>query len=513
MDEQRSVRRGDATGERSSRTRRRQSEGPRHSALGERFIAGVPASIMRPRLVFITCLAAIMAFGLLMVYSASSVESLKENGSSTYFLVRQAEMIALGAVICAGLIFMPKRWYENNAIWGAWVLLLLSLVAVMLVGRGSRGATRWLSIAGVQFQPSEFAKPILVVLMAKLFDEFYNGRIDGNRFVFKTFVALSLPLGLTFLQPDFGTVLIVVLTVLFMALMAGANWKTVVGIVGFVVILCVIAAIAQPYRIMRLQVALHPWEDEFGDGYQATLAIMAFASGGLFGRGIGNSTIKYNYLPEAHNDYILAIVGEELGFVGTVLFFIVFLVMIVAAFKIASRAASRREGLMAGGCAVILFVQFLVNALGILNVIPMTGKPLPFISYGGSAILTCMSLAAIIIRVSLDSNRKSVYDRRRDGFAVVDESTAGTPVARSTHRSGNREGFSVVDGLDVLHGDAGAAPARPTPRSDTGRTVRTASYRRVVLNADPASRLREDEGPHVRGTGYRGSSRKDRYDR
>ena len=131
---------------------------------------------------------------------------------------------------------------------------------------------------------------------------------------------------------------------------------------------------------MRIQVALNPWADEYGDGYQATLAIMAFASGGLFGRGIGNSTMKYSYLPEAHNDYILAIIGEEVGFVGTVLFFLVFAMLIYSAFRIAEQATDRRGALMASGSAVILAVQFLINALGILNVFPMTGKPLPFIS-------------------------------------------------------------------------------------------------------------------------------------
>lgn len=117
---------------------------------------------------------------------------------------------------------------------------------------------------------------------------------------------------------------------------------------------------------------------------------MAFASGGLFGRGIGNSTMKYSYLPEAHNDYILAIIGEEVGFVGTVLFFLVFAMLIYSAFRIAEQATDRRGALMASGSAVILAVQFLINALGILNVFPMTGKPLPFISYGARR-LSCRS--------------------------------------------------------------------------------------------------------------------------
>lgn len=152
---------------------------------------------------------------------------------------------------------------------------------------------------------------------------------------------------------------------------------------------------------------------------------MAFASGGLFGRGIGNSTMKYSYLPEAHNDYILAIIGEEVGFVGTVLFFLVFAMLIYSAFRIAEQATDRRGALMASGSAVILAVQFLINALGILNVFPMTGKPLPFISYGGSSIIVSLMLAGLILRVSYESARRDEYDRRRESFAVMDESTAG----------------------------------------------------------------------------------------
>ena len=135
--------------------------------------------------------------------------------------------------------------------------------------------------------------------------------------------------------------------------------------------------------------------------------------------------MKYSYLPEAHNDYILAIIGEEVGFLGTLLLFLVFAMLIYSAFRIAEQATDRRGALMASGSAVILAVQFLINALGILNVFPMTGKPLPFISYGGSSIIVSLMLAGLILRVSHESARRDEYDRRRDSFAVMDESTAG----------------------------------------------------------------------------------------
>ena len=520
MVEQRSAHRGRTSGENVPRLRRAQSDMPQHSKNGERLIAGVPAPIMRPRLVFVVCLAAILGFGLLMVYSASSVEALKEYGSSTFFLKRQAIFMAFGLAVAAVLVFrVPKRWFDGKVIRGILCAMIVLLLAVLAVGRGSRGATRWLNIAGFQFQPSEFAKPILIVFMSRVFSDYYNRETDWGHFMLSTLLGLGLSLVLIFIQPDLGTSLIIFATIIAMALMAGMKWKTLLMVVVPLAAIVIIDAIFfHPYRLMRYTVSLDPFADEFGDGYQAALAVMAFASGGLFGRGIGGSTFKYNYLPEAHNDYILAIVGEELGFVGTFIFFAVFLAMIYAAFMIAARAADKRDGLMASGCAVILCVQFLINALGILNIFPMTGKPLPFISYGGSAIVSCILLAGIILRVSIDSNRKSVYDERRQDFALVDESTAGTPHVRSERRS-KQGGFSVLDGFDVLKRDDGVAPVKPTPRKptprkDTSRQEGAAAYRRVDLNSDPTARLRVDDGSHVRGRGTeRGTTRRDRHDR
>ena len=159
--------------------------------------------------------------------------------------------------------------------------------------------------------------------------------------------------------------------------------------------------------------------------------------------------MKYSYLPEAHNDYILAIIGEEVGFIGTVLFFLVFAMLIYSAFRIAEQATDRRGALMASGSAVILAVQFLINALGILNVFPMTGKPLPFISYGGSSIIVSLMLAGLILRVSYESARRDEYDRRRESFAVMDEKMC----IRDRHQTAQE----LVDRM--AHGHA-AAPSQ-----------------------------------------------------
>lgn len=264
-----------------------------------------------------------------------------------------------------------------------------------------------------------------------------------------------------------------------------------------------------------------PWLDKYGSGFQATLAIMAFTSGGLFGRGIGNSTMKYSYLPEAHNDYIFSIIGEELGFVGTMLFLAVFAVLIYAAFQIGRRAPDLKGRMIAQGSALMLALQFFINAAGVLNIIPMSGKTMPFISYGGSSMISSLILAGLIIRVSVESNARTVYDARRRSFAVMDEdedvsdhigvSTAGRVRTRSGRAVPNeRAGFTVMDGKSAQEPRARAARSqsscsrRPSPRTNGG-------WNRVDLNADPTDRLRGDG--RDRQPRRRSDYRRDRYDR
>ena len=332
--------------DRASSRRSTPRSGRGGQTFSERYIAGVPARIMRPRLIFMACLFTLVCFGLLMVYSASSVEALHENGSATFFLFRQAAFAGVGVLAMVAIVrILPDSWFGEDVLRIFLIGMIGLLFLVFLVGSGSRGATRWLNIAGIQFQPSEFLKPFAIAYSAIMLDRFFSPGGNINEFLRKMGIYLGISLFLIFIQPDFGTVLIILLTLMCMALFAGLDPRFIIGVLIFGILVIVIALVAEPYRMVRIQVALNPWADEYGDGYQATLAIMAFASGGLFGRGIGNSTMKYSYLPEAHNDYILAIIGEEVGFVGTVLFFLVFAMLIYSAFRIAEQATDRRARL------------------------------------------------------------------------------------------------------------------------------------------------------------------------
>lgn len=516
---------------------RRRATATSHSDWGEKYIAGVPARIMRPRLVFLSCLIAICMFGLLMIYSASSVESLQENGSSWFFLYRQAIFMFIGFVLFAmiGSRLLPWPLFRSKLVWGVWFGVLVLLIAVLFVGQGAEewGASRWIDLGIFNLQPAEVAKPVIIVLTAKIFaDYFEDGTIDTRAFLIQMLIMLPFPLFLIFREPDLGTTIIIALTVFAIAILCGLPWRVVAFVTIAAFVLGAAAIVTSPYRAKRFLAFLDPWSDPYDTGYQATLAIMAFASGGLFGRGIGNSTMKYHYLPEAHNDYILAIIGEELGFVGTAIFVLVFVAMIIAAFYICREAPTLHAQLLASGCTIILAVQFLINVFGILGVMPMTGKPLPFVSYGGSSIIASLVLAALIFRVSVESNVETAADRRRSGMAVMGErsarasarrsagsgddvsghigrSTAGEARVRSTRRDGSaprvdraassRSALSVYDG--GRQGRSEASPTRREPRGTAG------GYGRIDLGLDAGERLRpRQERPRVDYRGVTGGN-------
>ncbi len=542
--------------QRASKRPRRRATATQHSDLGEKLISGVPARIMRPRLVFIFCLIAICSFGLLMVYSASAVEALQEEGSSYHYLVAQARFMAIGAVVVVlftgrAIPGFPPWSMVWTAAWPSWLLIVILLVATMFVGQGGEdwGANRWIYIGGFSLQASEFAKPVIVMVTARLFSQYYEEcSLDTGRFIGLMACCLLIPAVLILRQPDMGTTVIILATVFAMCIIVGVSPRLLIGVVGFLAVAGLIAIVSSPYRLNRFLIALNPWSDPWGDGYQATLAIMAFASGGLFGRGIGNSTMKYNYLPEAHNDYILAIIGEEMGFVGTALFIIVFLLMLYAAFLIARRAPTLHAQLLAAGCTLMLTIQFFINSFGILGLFPMTGKPLPFVSYGGSSVLASLIMAGLILRVSFESNQETAADRRRAGMAVIREdveedvsshmgrSTAGAVRSRSGRRveGGEMRGTSRGSGLSVYDGGRAPGGSFGNPRAGRGRSrtgdVPRQSYERVNLQGDGSDRLRTsgvrtrvdyhdisgNSRPRRSGDDRRGSSsasRRDRYDR
>lgn len=504
-----------ASRERPGKRSRRGATATSHSELGEKLIAGVPARIMRPRLVFISCLIAICAFGLLMVYSASSVEALKEEGSSWHYVFRQAIFMFIGFVAFAIIgtrKIIPWQAFRTRFVTTVWWIVVALLVIVLAVGAGGEtwGASRWIPLGFFNLQPAELAKPAVIVYAANIFAAYYeDGTLDTSSFLFKLLLCVAVPAALIIAEPDLGTTIIIVVTVFAMAYLCGISYRLIAGAAVLMVLAGIILAVVSPYRFARLLVFLDPWSDPYGDGFQATVAIMAFASGGAFGRGIGNATMKYYYLPEAHNDYILAIIGEELGFVGMAIFVAVFLAMIAAGFYIARRSPTLHGQLVAAGCSFVLLIQFIINSFGILGLLPMTGKPLPFISYGGSSVLTSLILAGFIFRVSVESNVQTSADRRRASMHVMgpdameEDSGVGEPVTRS-------RGLRVYEGGAALSSDRprGVRPRDTRSARASERIPRQGGYRRVDLGEGASDRLRSrDARPRVDYGGIAGNPR------
>lgn len=469
-------------------------------------IMGVPARFMRPRLILIVTACALVLFGLLMIYSASSVKALSSFGDAAYYLKRQALFVAIGAAAAVGIARSDyHRFSAGMALKAIWAVTVLILLATAALGLASHGAVRWITIAGQSIQPSEFAKITVILTAANLLERYFETEeIDFRRLLALSALGVGLPVVLILAQPDKGTTIILVATIIVMLYLAGVpgRWLARIVIAGVVVTIAV--SMRDDYSRQRILTLFDPWADPYGDGYQLIQGFYAFGSGGLFGLGLGLSRQKYSYLPEAHNDFIFAIVGEELGLVGTLGVVIGFGVFVYMGVQIARYAPDLTGKLIAAGCTSLIAIQFLVNVMGVLGMTPLTGKPLPFLSYGGSSIISCLLLVGLIVSVSCQSRLPETdYETRRRSMDVVSGQRAGrrgsTGVAASP--------FVLVDGGSTLSEPSSKGRAKGRARSG-GSAPRSGGggYQRVDLGPTAAERLRGgSSGPRVRDPGSTGN--------
>lgn len=412
---------------------------------------GVPARFMRPRVGLLITTTFLVLFGLVMVYSASSVESLSENGSASYYVIRQGALTVFGA---AGMYAMIRIGYHSlceHWLKVLWLGIFMLLCLTKVLGLAGGGAVRWLKIAGFTVQPSEFAKLTLVMSFAVLCQRYFEDHsIDTRRFTLAIGLTIVLPLLLIAVQPDKGTTIIIVFTLFVMLMLSGFPLKPLLGGAAVAIALAFVVIMGDSYSRERVLTALDPWSDPYNTGYQLIQGFIAFGNGGLFGVGIGQSSQKYSFLPEAHNDFIFAVVGEECGLVGTLLVVAAFIALVYFGFKIARYAPDLSGKLIAAGSTTILGFQFLVNVCGILGITPMTGKPLPFLSYGGTAMLSCLWLVGLILAVSEESVLpETIYDKARGRISLTSgggtrqqgysETYTGTEVSQ-------KSGFTLLSG-------------------------------------------------------------------
>lgn len=342
----------------------------------------------------------LLGFGIVMVFSASSVVATVSTGNPYYFLERQLIWSVLGL----GLMFFFARMDYHRLLPYtekiAYVTAAL-LVAVLIphIGRDINGGRRWLGFGSLVFQPSELSKFSLVLLFAK--------RMAGERRIRHFAYGILEPLlillffaALIIKEPDLGTALSLAGTVFTMLFVAGVNLYQFFGMIASVIPVVTIVIITAPYRLQRLLAFLDPQKSPQGAGYHIIQSLYALGSGGLFGVGLGQGALKYFYLPEQYTDFIFAIVGEELGLVGTVTIVALFMFVAWRGLRIAVRAPDRFGALLASGLTAMVAIQAFMNIAVVTASMPITGIPLPFISYGGSSLVFALAGIGVLLSIS-----------------------------------------------------------------------------------------------------------------
>lgn len=355
--------------------------------------------------------ATLSLLGWIMVTSAS----LGLQADSLHYFRLHGIYLLLGVTALLVVACLPMEAWRQNAVL-LLGLCLLMLLAVLVVGQEVNGSKRWLPLPGPlpSLQASEFAKIGLVIYMAAFMHRFVDELRRSPVALWRPLVVLSIPAGLLYLAPDLGAIVVFSICVLGMLVMAGASILLLLLIGGVLGGLAVFAIREEPYRLARWSGFLDPWADQFETGYQLTQALIAFGRGHWTGTGLGNSVQKLEYLPEAHTDFIFAVIAEELGLVGTVLVVALFTLLIMRAALIARRAelAGRLFGAYtAYGIAFIIAAQTFINMAVSSGLAPTKGLTLPLISYGGSSLLVTAIMIGLLIRVDIETRRMNQRPR------------------------------------------------------------------------------------------------------
>ena len=350
---------------------------------------------------FLILVLMLLAVGLIMLYSASCAQSEFDTGneSSVRYLVTQAVCAAIGLVAMFFFSRIPAEvWYHSA--WLLYGLSILLLLSVLVIGQEVNGAKRWISIGGIQFQPSELAKFTMILLFARLTRK-YGPDAEKFRFGVMGFgmalLGILVPLAL---EKHLSAIMLMGMVAVVMMFVAGTRVRWLLAGAGAAAVFVLIYITFMGYAGDRVTAWLHPEQDPGDTGYQILQSLYAIGSGGLFGLGLGKSRQKYLYLPFQYNDYIFAIICEEVGLVGAVLIMVLFSLTICRGYWIALRARDRFSTVLASGLVTLIAVQTLLNLAVVTNLLPSTGIALPFFSYGGTALAVNLGEMGIVLGIS-----------------------------------------------------------------------------------------------------------------
>ena len=358
----------------------------------------------KERILLIIAVVLLSLFGLIMIYSASNIWSEYKFNDPYKYLKSQGLFLIISYIALFIISKVPYVEYKKKANMIFLVCVVL-LVLVLIPGVGSvrNGSRSWFGIGGFGIQPSEFTKLGLIIFTSKYLSNNSKEIRDIKKGVLPILGILLLIFGLIMLEPDFGTGVVIVMTIVVLLFTSGVkmNFFIKIGVLGLIGVVALI--IIAPYRMQRILSFINPWNDPLGSGFQIIQSLYAIGPGGLLGLGFGNSVQKHFYLPEPQTDFIFSIISEEFGFMGVLLVSILFITIIYSGFKIAMKCEDLFGKYLAFGITFGLAFQTMLNLMVVVGLIPVTGVTLPFLSYGGSSLLITMCGMGILLNISKNS--------------------------------------------------------------------------------------------------------------
>lgn len=336
----------------------------------------------------------LIIIGLLAIFSAGAPKCIIQGTSSTYFVLRQFIWFILGLIAMHFISHINYKIYDKIAVQFSWLIIFL-LICVHFFGTTVNGATRWLTIGPIQFQPSEASKLAVIMLLASSFSK--NIKVfDSSQL--RYFIPILFMIGLIFKQPNLSMVIILALSSMFMYFAAGGSLKLIFSMACLAVLGA--ASKLHSFQLQRIKIWLNPDQDPYGGGYNIIQSMLAFVAGGFFGEGYGNSRQKLGWLPEGHTDFIYAVLGEEFGFLGCLIIIGLFLAFLQRGLLISAKCEDVFGKLLAAGITVSICLQAFINISVASSMLPATGVPLPFISYGGTSLFITMCMVGILLNIS-----------------------------------------------------------------------------------------------------------------
>ncbi|MBP1708244.1 MAG: cell division protein FtsW [Deltaproteobacteria bacterium] len=350
---------------------------------------------------------ALVSFGIVMVYSTTAILAGDRFGDPYFFLKRQAFYAIIGFLMMIGMMFVPHEMLKRFA-YPILIVSILSLIAVLIPGIGHRagGSMRWLRISSLSFQPSEFVKLGLIIFLSYFLTK-KEEKIRSFSFGFlPTLILSGLVIALVLKEPDFGAALFLTTMVFLFLFVSGARVVYIAAsfLLALPVAYYLLTNVA--YRYRRLMSFIRPWDDPGGTSFQIIQSFLSFGSGGLFGLGLGEGRQKLFFLPAPHTDFIFSVIGEELGLVGAMVLVLLFFILTLRGIAIANAMEDRFGALLALGVTLMISLQAVINMGVVLGLLPTKGLTLPFISYGGTSLITNLVGVGILLRLSTRVERK-----------------------------------------------------------------------------------------------------------